>query len=83
MLLLTETEEKGVHAHCVHTEESMGDEVGANYHSLVINKSDFIQKQQHDNSKLSREIKSSKETRLCFGLDKRERGNRLTRIGTQ
>lgn len=45
VLLLTETEEKGVHTHCVHTEESMGDEVGANYHSLVrkINKSDFIQ----------------------------------------
>lgn len=33
-VLLTETEEKRVHTHGVHTEESMGNEVGANHHSL-------------------------------------------------
>lgn len=33
--LLTETEKQGVHTHTVDAEESMGNEVGANYHSLV------------------------------------------------
>lgn len=33
-VLLTETEEKSVHAHGVDTEESMGNEVGAQRHSL-------------------------------------------------
>lgn len=34
-VLLTETEEQRVHTHGVNAEESMGDEVGANHHSLV------------------------------------------------
>ena len=34
-VLLTETEEECVHTHGVHTEEPMGDEVGADHHSLV------------------------------------------------
>lgn len=34
-VLLTETEEKSVHTHGIHTEESMGDEVGADDHRLV------------------------------------------------
>lgn len=34
-VLLTETEEKSVHTHGVHTEESMGNEVGPNHHRLV------------------------------------------------
>ena len=34
-MLLTETEEQGVHTHGIHTEESMGDEIRANHHSLV------------------------------------------------
>lgn len=32
---LTETQEQSVHAHGVHAEECMGDEVWANHHSLI------------------------------------------------
>lgn len=32
--LLTEAEEQCVHAHGVHTEEAVGDEVGSHYHCL-------------------------------------------------
>lgn len=35
VVLLTETEEKGFHTHSVHTEKSIGNKVGANYHSLL------------------------------------------------
>lgn len=34
-VLLTETEKEGVHTHAVDTEESMGNEVGANHNSLI------------------------------------------------
>lgn len=32
--LLTETQEQGVHAHGVHAEEAMGNQVGSHYHRL-------------------------------------------------
>lgn len=34
VVLLTETKEKSFHTHSVHTEKSIGNKVGANYHSL-------------------------------------------------
>lgn len=77
VVLLTETEEKCVHTHGVHTEESMGNEVGANYHSLVrktrTSCSDFIQNTNITTTWVrtptGRKIQSYTPTLLCSWLD--------------
>lgn len=34
IMILTEAEEQCVHTHCIHAEETMGDEVGSHYQRL-------------------------------------------------
>lgn len=46
-VLLTEAEEERVHAHGVHAEEAVGDEIGADRHSLVTTTHISIRKSQY------------------------------------